>query len=116
MKPMMICGCAANAIRKVGDEWVDCCTIHDTIEQTTMPDLTGRMATCSCGRKEPSNPDKLAFFEYRGDGSRRAQDQCTCGYTQAAHAKPHVQAKCEGFTPRGPFQYDSYYCGCRGWD
>ena len=58
MSIMMKCGCAANAKRKVGDDYVPCCTIHDTIEQTAMPDLTGRMAIC-CGEKSlrPSDPE-----------------------------------------------------------
>lgn len=126
MSIMMKCGCAANAKRKVGDDYVPCCTIHDTIEQTAMPDLTGRMAVCYCGEKSlrPSDPDKLAFFEYRGPGSNRATSQCKCGYAEMAHTpdKTHVMKTCakkngrSGFVPRGEFEYDSYYCGCRGWD
>ena len=117
---MMKCGHVANALRtNTGptkhDPPLDCCTICDCIEEAPMPDLTGRMAACMCGRKEPSDPE-LAFFEWRGEGSPRSEYQCTCGYTKPAHNKPHVQNQCEGFTPRGPFEYDSYYCGCRGWD
>lgn len=90
-----------------------------------MPDLTGRMARCMCGKQKPSSLD-LAFFEYRGPGSRNAVHSCICGYYDVAHdllaADPvkyrHVRAvKCGGtFAPRGDVGTDSFYCGCRGWD
>jgi hypothetical protein len=88
--------------------------------------LEGREARCSCGKTRPS-PDalegKLAFFEYRGRGSRWT-DNCECGYAWIAHTQETdrgrinvvAQGKCPGFTPRGPHEFDTYYCGCRGWD
>jgi len=24
--------------------------------------------------------------------------------------------RCPGFEPRGAWDFDSFYCGCRGWD
>ncbi len=119
-KPMMACGCAANSERtgtsgKKHDP-IPCCSIHDCIEIVKRPNLIGRQAKCGCGRIEPSNPDHLAFFEFRGEGSREATKICKCGYAESAHDKPHIAAKCQKFIPRGPQEYDKYYCGCRGWD
>jgi hypothetical protein len=118
---MMKCGHAANAIRMASgsvkhDPPLDCCTICDCIEIVETPDLTGRVARCCNADSERPSSTDLAFFEYRGPGSKRSMEQCECGYLRIAHDKPHVQRQCEGFTPRGPFQYDTYYCGCRGWD
>lgn len=120
---MMTCGHSANAKRKVGDDWVPACAICNTAQQADTPDLTGRKAIC-CGEDSirDSNPDTLAFFEYRGPGSRTATSTCKCGYAEVGHGKPHVDKHCEkkngvaGFVARGPWEFDKYYCGCRGWD
>jgi hypothetical protein len=81
---------------------------------------SNREARCYCGTTRPSDPDSLAFFQYRGPGSSHATTTCKCGYALEAHDKPHVQKQCaitgKGQTPRGPAPYDSFYCGCRGWD
>lgn len=125
--PMMQCGHVSQAVcsAKGGvkfDPPIPVCAICDCFKIAEEPDLTGRMATCYCGSKSlrPSSTD-LAFFEYRGPGSPHATNICKCGYTKKAHEKDHVQTVCkklheQGFTPRGPHKYDSYYCGCRGWD
>lgn len=122
MTPMMKCGCAASAVlRSKGgvtfDPPIPSCPIHGSTEIVDPPDLTNRTASCSYGfhAHKPSSSD-LAFFEFRGEGSRFATELCKCGYTKAAHEKPHIAAKCAGFTPRGPHEFDSYYCGCKGWD
>ena len=122
---MMKCGHASNARRKDGDDWVPACAICNTAEQAATPDLTGRKAIC-CGESSlrDSDPDKLAFFEYRGPGSKAGTTSCKCGYAEVAHIpdKTHVMRHCEkkngraGFVSRGPWEYDKYYCGCRGWD
>lgn len=122
---MMKCGHAANAKRKVGDDFIPCCAICSVTEQAPAPDLRGRTAIC-CSEKSirPSDPDKLAFFEYRGPGSKAADLACKCGYAEMAHTpdKTHVMKHCakkngvSGFVPRGPWEHDRYYCGCRGWD
>lgn len=31
-----------------------------------------------------------------------------------SEAKSHI--KCASFTPKGPQQFDKFYCGCDGWD
>jgi hypothetical protein len=122
---MMACGCAANAKRKTDNGWIPTCAVHNTVEQVPDYDLTGRQAIC-CGESSlrDSDADKLAFFEYRGPGSKSSDLSCTCGYAKMAHTsdKTHVMKHCAkkngvaGFVARGPWEYDRYYCGCRGWD
>ena len=112
---MLKCGCAAHAKRKVGEEWVPSCIVHDCIEQVSPPDLTGRMASCNCGNKQPSSMS-LAFFEYRGPGSPDSTTMCKCGYFESAHKNYPERLRCKQFVPRGPWETDSYYCGCRGWN
>lgn len=79
-----------------------------------------RVAKCGCGRAEPSSKH-LAFFQDRGPDSKDAQHTCKqCHYYDVAHT-PEVMArnknlKCTDFEPHGAFEFDSFYCGCRGWD
>lgn len=95
----------------------------------TEQDLAGRMARCYCGQECSSDVAirERAFFEYRGEGSRFAKDGCKhCGYALVAHGpdapvwktgKTAVETKgCPGFEERGPHEFDTFYCGCRGWD
>lgn len=94
--------------------------------------LAGRMARCgmykNCGSTVPSAVS-LPFFEFRGEGSRDATTICkNCPYSVVAHtdevrAKHHTQGRgrvqtkvCDNFEPHGPFEFDSFYDGCRGWD
>jgi hypothetical protein len=92
--------------------------------------LRDREARCTCGQTRPSTDaiqGRLAFFEFRGEGSRSATEQCQhCGYAVVAHGpdapvwksgKTAVETHgCPGFEPKGDWGYDTYYCGCRGWD
>jgi hypothetical protein len=90
--------------------------------------LAGREARCTCGQTAPSTKaldGYLAFFKYRGEGSRAATDSCKhCGYAEIAHTQEDTKqrmnvvtrGKCPGFEPKGDWGYDTYYCGCRGWD
>ena len=126
---LMKCGCVDNAIQRLpnGKE-IPCCVIHDTTEilrevQDT-DGLEGRMAKCpDCGRTVPSKWS-LAFFQYRGASSERALLMCKCGYYKKAHEDDPTnlnrnvikEGKCKGFEPHGAYEFDSYYCGCRGWD
>lgn len=81
-----------------------------------------RMARCGCGRTERSNRETLAFFEFCGEGSKEATESCkNCGYHVIAHAPDHPRRNelpmvCVDFTPKGSQEFDSYYCGCRGWE
>lgn len=86
--------------------------------------LAGRTARCTCGRECPSEGPMpgfkdIAFLEYLGPGSKHAVASCSCGYAEVAHTA-EVRARnsyiCEAFAARGPHEFDSYYCGCRGWD
>lgn len=81
--------------------------------------LAGRMAKCSCGALCPSDGaprgyTEAPFFQYWGPGSEKAEEQCVCGYYRVAHGKPHIP--CTEFRQRQPDEFDSFYCGCRGWD
>lgn len=100
----------------------------------TEQDLEGRTARCYCGSTAPSSRN-LAFFEFRGEGSREASETCgVCGFHEIAHdpTAEHM-ARIEGgatryenlmkrvggihdFTPKGGVDTDRFYCGCRGWD
>jgi hypothetical protein len=84
----------------------------ETVSDTT-PDLTGRKARCACGALADSDPG-LAFFEYRGPGSPDELSCKNCGIRD--HAGREVWTKCQNYEPHGPWEFDSYYCGCRGWD
>jgi len=88
--------------------------------------LDGRFARCTCGMKRPSSlalEDALAFFEYRGPESREAKNGCgTCRYMREAHERKiahpeqrHLKHVCDDFTPL-EHEYDSFYCGHKGWD
>ena len=112
----LACGCTANAHDGAGNP---VCGIHDCREVVHAPNLRNRKARCpDCGSLVPSKRT-LAFFEYRGPGSPAAREMCICGYTRVAH-REEVWARnklvCHNFEPRGAWDYDSYYCGCRGWD
>lgn len=113
-KVILKCGCAANAV--ILGILKPSCAIHDCTEiAKAQPNLKGRLARC-CAKTppQPSDPDRLAFFEFRGEGSPWATERCKCGYYEVAHGKPHV--KCKGFEPAGPAEFDTYYCGHGGWD
>lgn len=92
-------------------------TIISDTTQREAPDLSGRMARCSCTVLRPSSTG-LPFFECRGPGSRDATEHCECGYHRIAHEIPERAArlKCKQFKPRGPRELDVFYCGHGGWD
>lgn len=82
---MMKCGHVANGIDKMGNPVCLIC-ISDLkeakiIDNSPLPDLTGRQAKClDCGKIVESSLG-LVFFDYR-----------------PKHA------------------FDSFYCGCKGWE
>lgn len=116
------CGCRANATDGNGKP---SCVIHAGLidsEPIPVPNMAGRTARCSCGKTKPSDSwHTLPFFEFRGDGSPSATESCKhCGYFRVAHT-PEAMArnnglKCVNFESHGAWGFDSYYCGCRGWD
>lgn len=120
MKPLVACGDVANSLH----EGKPACTIHAglTPDATriadTQPSLEGREAICpSCRTIKPSSLT-LPFFEFRGYGSPTAENSCgNCGYFRVAHEDRKGNSLiCFQFKLRGPVQYDTFYCGCRGWD
>lgn len=130
--PMLACGHAANAVcsAKNGikyDPPIPSCAICDCTEVSLdPPDLTHRLARCCHNGTIKKSSNDLAFFEYLGPGSERALTLCNCGFTKSAHdynwpsgnrvSKTPPQRMCDHFTAHGAWAYDSYYCGCRGWD
>jgi len=144
MSAAMKCGHVATGTRSGEPVCVSCFGLDGgaVIVDTSPPNLAGRIARCQyygqiekngcacngykgCRCQQPSGGD-LAFFEYRGPSSHYATEQCLCGYAEVAHspemlAKPHLvhllRGRCKGvFTPRGPAEYDAYFCGCAGWN
>jgi hypothetical protein len=96
--------------------------------------LEGRTARCPhCKRQRPSMDvvtGDLAFFEYRGPGNRDRCDVClvipAVHDGTDTHGKPlrpdSYPARLLAMHPPHEYTdaigatYDSYYCGCRGWD
>lgn len=138
---MMGCGHAANAVQVIDGERYPVCAICvglDPMAQVEIkpPDLTGRFAKCAYNN--PNNPDavkthmnepipssmNLAFFEFKGEGSLAAVRKCkNCWFMDVGHEitdwhKEHDSTcqHCDHFEPHGAYEFDEYYCGCRGWD
>jgi hypothetical protein len=109
---MMKCGHAQNGRDGEGNYVCVICNCKE--KDDAPPSLEERMAECHCGRKMKSDPSMLAFFEFRGEGSREAKDRCkNCSYYEVAHSRG---IKCQNFVPHGAFETDKFYCGCNGWD
>lgn len=128
---MMACGHAANATCNGEPACVICAGTPEALIVADAPNLTGRIARCSCGEERPSST-ALAFFEYRGPGSRDAAESCIhCRYAKVAHEyggcfappstrrNPHL---CLNFDPPREFENDPngrddiFYCGHAGWN
>ena len=94
--PMMKCGHRAQGTTMGTDlpVCVICVGISPgaTEVDESPPNLEGRRARCSCGVNRPST-EHLAFFEYKGPGSR--------------FDRPDLP---------GGAQFDDFYCGHAGWD
>ncbi len=82
-----------------------------------------RHARCHCGKTRPSSErEHLPFFEERGPGSQTSKMRCrNCTYNIAAHTPETMKRNrsliCTNFEPLTEgLEFDSYYCGCRGWD
>lgn len=80
--PMMMCGHAANGTKQTGEPVCVICfgmRVAGADRIDTMPDLTGRTASCPCGKKAPSkNYIRLAFFQHLPD---REFDDYYCGHS-----------------------------------
>ena len=121
--PMMECGHAANAHDKYNNPTCAICIgIYPgaTTVAKNPPNLEGRQATCTCGNLKQSSTN-LPFFEFLGPGA--TDDTCAnCGYYEIAHTRKQAGEStsrliCDQFKPLTEGrEFDSYYCGCRGWD
>lgn len=70
---------------------------------------------CYCESLVPSE-SALPFFEFRGVGSEAASKRCkNCSYHQSVHTQGYSKV-CQNFESVNELEFDSYYCGCRGWD
>ena len=135
MGTLMQCGHTAQGTMDSKPVCVVCWPSVYAITVATKPSLEGRFATCTYNNSNDQFPEKhknepipssydLAFFEFRGEGSRTALTICTCGYSINAprHGDswrkydPIKDGEFHEFVSRGPFEFDTYYCGCRGWD
>lgn len=86
--------------------------------------LEGRRARCPyCKKTEPSiDFARLAFFEYRGP--RNGQYGNCCHWAPNVHEdediqrRPHVAKdwRPHEFDDSEGREFDSFYCGCRGFD
>ena len=72
--PILACGHAANAVKTatkgVKHDPIPCCAICSVTELAKeQPSLAGRTAKCAykrvCKSEQPSDPEKLAFFEHK---------------------------------------------------
>jgi hypothetical protein len=124
MTTVMGCGHTANALNVDGNPVCVICFGSDPGAETiavNLPDLSNRFAKCMCGTIVPSE-FTLAFFEYLGPDSNKSHTACKmCGFYEVAHAGPNVgswvrKPITHPFVEHGPYEYDGYYCGCRGWD
>lgn len=137
--PLMKCGHTAQAINSRTDK--PCCVIcsgspEANIIDDSPLDLSGRFARCSyytgCHSQQSSSID-LAFFEYRGEGSKYAEKEChICGYhskdwkpnpkngkicyNNSDKPNPYVCINKGKQCVYGVFEFDRYYCGCHGWN
>lgn len=118
MKPMMMCGHAANATHAGAPACAICAPDPKALKVSKYaPNLEGRKARCSCKKLETSSTT-LAFFEFRGEGSEQALRSCKhCGFYIEAHRFDGPK-QCLGheFESHGAYEFDSYYCGHAGWD
>ena len=72
--------------------------------------------SCFCERVSDTN---LAFFEFTGNKSHLALNICKCGFSKNAHSPLYQERNsniCRSFIPKGPREFDLFYCGCYGWD
>lgn len=125
MTPMMLCGHQANATTEGKPCCVICAGDPRAYQVAGAPNLTGRQARCYCGKTVQSVADgTLAFFEFKGEGSREAMERCghdKCFFFKGVHGEINSFTGRAGitdheFVPHGAFEFDSFYCGCRGWD
>lgn len=74
--------------------------------------LFGREARCACGTVAPSSDhQRLAFFQFRGPGSRAATEHCLhCRYFEVAHEAK----RCDGCDGTGSTRWHKVCPRCKG--
>lgn len=76
-KPMMACGCAANAIMAIEGVDYHACVIHGTVDiMDIAPSLEGRKARCDYCHKTVDSRMTLPFFRHEPN---YAEDRYYCG-------------------------------------
>ena len=112
MKPMMQCGHAANSVQHMNDgtdrpACVICAGTHpgSYVIDESAPSLEGRIAYCGY-KMSPCNTHRY------GNGPK--PDYGT--YDQTGRAFAPSSPKLPFFEHKPTEQYDSYFCGCMGWD
>jgi hypothetical protein len=59
--------------------------------------------------------ERTRFLEW--DGPNGGKEETRIFGARIVSLEPASRkVKCTEFLPRGPAEFDSYYCGCRGWD
>ena len=140
----MKCGHAANSTCNGEPSCAICAGLDPNayIIDENPPDLTGRIARCSCGKEKPSSYD-LPFFEYKGDATssnltnlaelqKEMNDICRDQWLQGRNCgklNPNESENPKKFTREASDRVqemqdliresrtrDRFYCGCMGWD
>lgn len=103
--------------------------------------LTGRLAKCTSCKRTAKSITFPSLFNYEGPESREAANHCShetepkpewrykypdvkvwrCGYAPCAHLpiNPLTDRPTtldHDFVPSEGAEFDTWYCGCRGWD
>ena len=103
---LMKCGHVSNAIDEKTKKPVCaiCIGLTDKAEivEENLPDITNRIAKCSCCENRQPSSFKIPFFEFCGKNSKHDLD-----------ADEHYR---EDVCKHGGLEHDYYYCGCFGWD
>lgn len=124
MKVLMQCGHTNNSEKILPDgSSMPSCVICDCdiiAQSVGVPNLDNRKSKCPHCQNIVASSMGLPFFKYKGPGSYEAKITCKCGYYKKAHKKEvgptEFKIECKRFRQHGPWEYDSHYCGCRGFD
>lgn len=108
--PMMQCGHQANAVQTLEDgtkipSCVICAGVHpgSSTPMEIQPDLSGRRARCTYFGTIPKGRNHSSNY-----GCKRGE-VCDC---EVSSAESHLAF----FEMKSHEPFDSFYCGCWGWD
>lgn len=103
MNVMLKCGCVAHALKHMPDgSKVPSCVIHNCTEQVEAPNLEGRKARCHYYGKRTGRMNECNF-----EGSHGSICHCE---------QPSSLGGLAFFEYKPSQEFDSFYCGCHGWD